>query len=121
MIFFIKEHFGKNWCQKRNSFTNRHREKLVRQCIIKVLTLKWSRYWALPLVVKGGGKHVKVKKQRRQDILRFHADARKLILRSIGTPLDHLSVKYYLLSSVDSTYFNSYACFVRMRKWRMTL
>ena len=34
-----------------------------------------------------GGKHVKVKKRRRQDILRFGADARKLILGSIGTPL----------------------------------
>ena len=34
-----------------------------------------------------GGKHVKVKKRRRQDILRFRADARKLILGSIGTPL----------------------------------
>ena len=32
------------------------------------------------------GKYVKVKKQRRQDILHFHADARKLILGSIGTP-----------------------------------
>ena len=31
-----------------------------------------------------GGKHVKIKKRRRQDILRFLADARKLIL---GTPL----------------------------------
>ena len=34
-----------------------------------------------------GGKHVEVKKWRRQDILRFCADARKLILGSIGTPL----------------------------------
>ena len=34
-----------------------------------------------------GGKHVKVKKRRRQDILRFRADTRKLILGSIGTPL----------------------------------
>ena len=34
-----------------------------------------------------GGKHVKVKKGRRQDILRFRA------LGSIGTSLDHLSVK----------------------------
>ena len=33
-----------------------------------------------------GGKHVKVKKRRRQDILRFCADARKLILGSIGIP-----------------------------------
>ena len=33
------------------------------------------------------GKHVKVKKWQRQDILRFRADARKLILGSIGTPL----------------------------------
>ena len=40
-----------------------------------------------------GGKHVKVKKRQRQDILRFRADARKMILGSIGTPLDHLSVK----------------------------
>ena len=39
-----------------------------------------------------GGRHIKVKKQRRQDTLRFWADARKLILGSIGTPLDHLSV-----------------------------
>ena len=31
------------------------------------------------------GKHVKVKKRRRQDILRFRAD--KLILGSTGTPL----------------------------------
>ena len=40
-----------------------------------------------------GGKHVKVKKWRRLDIMRFRADVRKLILGSIGTPLDHLSVK----------------------------
>ena len=40
-----------------------------------------------------GGKHVKVKKRRRQNILRFCADARKLILGSIGTTFDHLSVK----------------------------
>ena len=33
-----------------------------------------------------GGKHVKVKKRRRQDILHFRADARKLILGSTGTP-----------------------------------
>ena len=30
----------------------------------------------------GDGKHVKVKKRQRQDILRFRADARKLILES---------------------------------------
>ena len=36
---------------------------------------------------------MKVKKRRRQDIVRFRTDARKLILGSIGTPLDHLSVK----------------------------
>ena len=58
----------------------------------------------VPLVVNGGtiffkhmpedagDKRVKVKKRRRQDILRFRTDARKLILGSIGTPLDHLSV-----------------------------
>ena len=40
-----------------------------------------------------GVKHVKVKKRRRQDIMRFRANARKLILGSIGTPLDRLSVK----------------------------
>ena len=40
-----------------------------------------------------GGKRVKVKKRRRQDILRFRAHAQKLILGSIGTPLDHLSFK----------------------------
>ena len=40
-----------------------------------------------------GDKHVNVKKWRRQDILRFRASVRKLILGSIGTPLDHLSVK----------------------------
>ena len=40
-----------------------------------------------------GDKHVKVKKRRHQDILCFRADAQKLILGSIGTPLDHLSVK----------------------------
>ena len=34
-----------------------------------------------------GGKHVKVKKWQRQDILRFCADARKLMLGSMGTPL----------------------------------
>ena len=34
-----------------------------------------------------GGKHVKVKKRRCQDILRFQADVQKLILGSIGTPL----------------------------------
>ena len=38
------------------------------------------------------GKNVKVKKRRRQDILHFRADAQKLILGSIGNPLDHLSV-----------------------------
>ena len=38
-----------------------------------------------------GGKHVKVKKRRCHDILRFRADMRKLVLGSIGTPLDHLS------------------------------
>ena len=42
-----------------------------------------------------GGKYVKVKKRRRQDILRFYADAWKLILGPIGTPLDHLSVKIF--------------------------
>ena len=42
-----------------------------------------------------GGKHVKVKKWRRQDILCFRANARKLILGSIGTPLDHLSVNVF--------------------------
>ena len=41
-----------------------------------------------------GGKHVKVKERRRQDILRFRADARKLILGSIGTPT-------WLLKSVN--------------------
>ena len=35
------------------------------------------------------GKHVKIKKQRRQDILCFLADARKLIS---PPPIDHLSV-----------------------------
>ena len=40
-----------------------------------------------------GGKHVKVKKRRRQDILRICADARKLILGVHRDPLDHLSVK----------------------------
>ena len=40
-----------------------------------------------------GSKHVKVKKRRRQDILHFRADPQKLILGSIGTPFDHLSVK----------------------------
>ena len=40
-----------------------------------------------------GVKHVKVKKRRRQDILCFRADARKQILGSIGTLLEHLSVK----------------------------
>ena len=33
-----------------------------------------------------GGKHAKVKKRQRQDTQRFRADARKLILGSIGTP-----------------------------------
>ena len=37
--------------------------------------------------------NTEVKKLRRQDILRFRDDTRKLILGSIGTPLDHLSVK----------------------------
>ena len=43
-----------------------------------------------------GGKHVKVKKRQRQDqdTLRYRADARKLILGSIGTPLDHLIVNH---------------------------
>ena len=34
-----------------------------------------------------GGKHVKIKKQQRQNILRFCAGKQKLILGSIGTPL----------------------------------
>ena len=37
----------------------------------------------------GGGKHVKVKKQQRQDTMRFRADLHKLILGSIGTPGGH--------------------------------
>ena len=86
------------------------------------VTCKWKIiFWSsvVPLVVIGGvhrdpnaiaaqraarffsntcqkmrdGKHVKVKKRRRQDILSFRADTKKLILGSIGTPLDHLSVK----------------------------
>ena len=36
-----------------------------------------------------GGKNVKVKKRQRQDIVRFCANAPKLIFGSIGTPLDH--------------------------------
>ena len=40
-----------------------------------------------------GGKHVKVKKRRPHDTLRFRADARKLILGSIGIPLEIFSVK----------------------------
>ena len=39
-----------------------------------------------------GGKHVKVKKRRRQNILVF---ALKTVKGSIGTLLDHLSVKAY--------------------------
>ena len=46
----------------------------------------------------GGGKHVKVKKRQRQNILRFRADVQKLILGSTGTPFDHLSVKKSKLS-----------------------
>ena len=34
-----------------------------------------------------GGKHVKVEKRRRQDILRFRAWAGKLILGSLEAPL----------------------------------
>ena len=49
-----------------------------------------------------GGKHVKVKKRRRQDIMRFLADARTLILGSIGTPLDQLSVKLLEASGKSS-------------------
>ena len=41
-----------------------------------------------------GGKHVKVKKWQRQDTMRFRAEAQKLILGSIGTPINHLSVKF---------------------------
>ena len=58
----------------------------------------------VPLVVNGGihnltqfprntcqkmrdDKHVKVKKQQRQAILRFQADARKIVSGSTGTPL----------------------------------
>ena len=47
-----------------------------------------------------GGKHVKVKKQQRQDIVRYCADARKLILGSIGTHLDHLSINLFPLSDI---------------------
>ena len=36
----------------------------------------------------------KVREGLRPKILRFRANARKLILGSIGTPLDHLSVNY---------------------------
>ena len=35
-----------------------------------------------------GSKHVKVKKLQHQDILHFRTDVQKLILGSIGTPLD---------------------------------
>ena len=38
----------------------------------------------------GDGQHVKVNKRQRQDILRFRADARKLILGLTGTPLTTL-------------------------------
>ena len=43
------------------------------------------------------GKHAKVKERRREDILRFRADARKLILVAIGTPLDHFSLLFLFL------------------------
>ena len=41
----------------------------------------------------------KVREELRPITLRFRANARKLILGSIGTPLDHLSVKFFLLST----------------------
>ena len=56
----------------------------------------WHDFFSNTCQKMWGGKHVKVKKRQRQDILRFGADARKLILGSIGTPLDHLSVNKYL-------------------------
>ena len=52
-----------------------------------------ARFFSKTFQKMRGGKHVKVKKWRHQNILRFRALARKLILGSIGTPLDHLSVK----------------------------
>ena len=54
-----------------------------------------ARFYSNTCQKMRGGKHVKVKKWRREDILRFRAHARKLILGSIWTPLDHLSVKAY--------------------------
>ena len=46
-----------------------------------------------------GGKHVKVKKRRRQDILRFCADARKLMfVRVHRDPLDQLSVNRLIIT-----------------------
>ena len=46
----------------------------------------WSDFFFKHMLKVGGGKHVKVKKLQRQDILRLRADARKLILGSIGNP-----------------------------------
>ena len=55
---------------------------------------RMARFFSNTCQKMRGGKHVKVKKRRRQDILHFCcADAQKLILGSIETPLDHLSVK----------------------------
>ena len=50
-----------------------------------------ARFFFKHMPEDAGGKHVKVKKRQNQDILRFRADAGKLILGSIGTPIDHFS------------------------------
>ena len=62
-----------------------------------------------------GDKHVKVKKRRRQDILRFCTDSRKLILGSIGTPLDHLSANLFT-NALLYVYVTLYKCFRNLLK-----
>ena len=59
----------------------------------KIIFVECNTFQEMPRGEMRGGKDVKVKKWRRQDILCFRANARKLILGSIGTPPDHVSVK----------------------------
>ena len=54
------------------------------------------------------GKHAKVRKWWRQDILHLRADERKLILGSIGTPLDHLGSVKFNLFPVTSLFCSFY-------------
>ena len=68
----------------------------------------WHNFFSNSCQKMRGGKHVKVKKRRCQDILRFCAARAKTDFRvHIGTPLDHLSVKKSLSRLVKRPFWSS--------------